>query len=215
MFAAERRNNLLALGKERIRTWCAHNSIDLPPVKVYNESWRISACAYYRPIVIHINVPECALPGYAGRAWSWPGYVIDRTPYGVLAHELGHHVDWTKSIHRGAYFGDFSYEMRKASGEERLTNYCPNDAEWFAEMFRLFVTNPDLLFKLRPRTFNLFRDNKLEPIRMLCWRRVLEFAPPRTIAQAEKKIQHAFDRRAPRQGVGSRRVDRQQRSLLR
>ena len=36
-----------------------------------------------------------------------------------------------------------------------MTGYYPNDNEWFAEMFRLFVTNPDLLRLLRPCTHAL------------------------------------------------------------
>lgn len=120
-------------------------------------------------------------------AWSFPGYVIDRTPYGVLQHEQGHAVDFLCGTGGGAYFSDFSQTVRKLAGEERLTNYCPNDAEWFAEMFRLFVTNSDLLRRVRPRTFGLLRTY-FRPVIDHDWRVVLRDAPDRTIEQALKKI---------------------------
>lgn len=41
------------------------------------------------------------------------------------------------------------------SGELPITSYAPNPAEWFAEIFRLFVTNHGLLKQLRPKTYNI------------------------------------------------------------
>ena len=119
-------------------------------------------------------------------AWSYPGYVIDRTPHGVLAHELGHHVDCTLSTKKGSYGGDFSQQMRVKVNEPKLTNYCPNDWEWFAEMFRLFVTNSDLLRVVRPRTYSALCE-RFQPVITAGWRDVLRDAPQRTIEQAAKK----------------------------
>lgn len=169
--------------------FCGLNRIPSPPVEIYpKEKWRFSStCAYYRPQMIHIAPDRCAHVGRAGRAWSYPGYVTDRTPYGVVQHELGHHVDWLRSQDRGAYGGDFSVAVRKASGEPKLTSYCPNDWEWFAEMFRLFVTNPDLLRAVRPRTYAELVGEGLKPVVDRPWREVLADAPQRTIDQAAKK----------------------------
>lgn len=72
--------------------------------------------------------------------------------YGVIIHELGHYVDY---LANRAY----SLTMRKNSGEEQINSYCPNDQEWFAEMFRVFVSNPSLLEQLRPKTFQLMKAN--------------------------------------------------------
>src|SRR5690606_2929539 len=144
-------------------------------------------CAYYRPSYIKVCVEACAAPGYGGRAWSWPGYVIDRTPYGVYAHELGHHVDVQLSDVRGRYTGDFSRKLRARSMEQPITGYCDNDGEWFAEIFRLFCTNPDLLKRLRPVTYGLITDH-VKPVVAKPWRAVLANAPARTVAMAARKV---------------------------
>lgn len=175
-------------GQALVERFCRANAMVVPrTVLVSRADWRFpSTCAYYREDVITICVDRCSSIGTAGRQWSYPGHVTDRTPYGVMAHELGHHVDRVRSEAKGAYGGDFSERMRAASGEPKLTSYCPNDWEWFAEMFRLFVTNPDLLRLVRPRTYELLRAH-FEPVEERPWLRVLWDAPRRTIEAAAKK----------------------------
>lgn len=175
---------------ERMRAFCELN--DLPVQVMFSaaaDDWRLGTCAYWRPDGIHIAVSKCAWPGLGGRAWSWPGYVIDRTPFGVIAHEMGHAADHGKSTRRGNYYGDYSMRMRERTGEKPITTYAPNDAEWFAEIFRLFITNPDLLYCLRPKTHQaLMADFK--PVETNSWEIVLTGwgAPARTIDMARKKI---------------------------
>lgn len=185
------------LGIALLTQFCTVNSISQPTIRSQSKSeflFSDRTCAYYRPSRISICPTMCAAPGSTGASWSWPGYVIDRTPYGVLQHELGHHVDyWSKSTPRGAYWSNYSRDLRASSKEDKLTNYCPNDAEWFAEMFRLFVTNPDLLSAIRPRTHELI-SKRYRPAHSLQWDTVLLDAPQRTIDQCEKRI------RAARQG---------------
>lgn len=167
--------------------FCEANELPLPKVTNLEERWHFKHCAYYRPdrgIVIHI--PSCAHIGTCGQAWSYPGYFIDRTPYGVIQHELGHHVDFTLGEQRGSYGSEFSGKMRKDSGEEKLTNYCPNDWEWFAEMFRLFATNSELLKFIRPKTYALM-CKRMAPVEVRPWREVLASAPARNIQQCEKR----------------------------
>lgn len=141
-------------GVERMQLFCIVNGIVPPAVSVTPEPTRYGTCAFYRSAVITIWPPACAHIGRAGRAWSYPGHSIDRTPYGVIAHELGHHVD-------GAHGSRPSREglgpkWRAETGEKHLTGYrADDDNEWFAEMFRLFVTNPDLLRLERPKTHAL------------------------------------------------------------
>lgn len=184
------KDQLLGSGITLATAFCERNDLEMPTVKTYRpQEWRFdSACAYYRPVAIHIALSKCAHPGTAGASWSWPGYVIDRTPHGVIAHELGHHVDHVRSTIKGAYGGDFSTRMRVWSGESKLTNYCPNDWEWFAEMFRLFVTNPDLLKAVRPKTHKLILEAGLVPVEERLWDEVLEGAPARTLLQSMRKI---------------------------
>ncbi|TWA73960.1 hypothetical protein FBZ83_12627 [Azospirillum brasilense] len=109
-------------------------------------------------------------------------------PYGVLAHELGHHVDVLRSTTVDRYRGNFSADLRRQASEPKLTNYCPDDGEWFAEMFRLFVTNPDLLRGLRPRTYAALIERGFCPV--FCsddWRTRLAGAPARTIDINERR----------------------------
>lgn len=188
------KQTLFNAGLRHIRQFCDANGISTPEVITAEQTtWEFGTCAYYRPTYIKICVKKCGHVGTAGRAWSYPGYVVDRTPYGVLAHEVSHHVDWVASDRKGKYFGDYSIKLRKASGEKKLTNYCPNDFEWFAEMMRLFITNPALLWLIRPKTYALLeRDWVYTELR--CWSTVLHDAPDRTINAAMNKIKEAGHR---------------------
>lgn len=201
---------LYARGLILLEEFCIRNKIHKPNiVRIKKDSryYFLNSCAFYRRKTIQseqkeYNLPEdyclaimvekCATIGTGGRCWSYPGYVIDRTPYGVLQHELGHHVDLGLAYVRGVY--QLSVDLYEKSLEEPLTGYCPGEkgkgqwcSEWFAEMFRLFVTNPQLLMKVRPRTYKEL-INKFKPAEDRIWREVLEDAPERTILQAEKKI---------------------------
>lgn len=180
---------LLAEGADVARRFCAVNNFAMPEIKEHARvDWPFDVCAYYRPTTINICLEKCAPIGTAGRQWSYPGYTVDRTPYGVIQHELGHHVDRLKGARKGPYFSDYCIAVRAFSGEQPLTTYCPNDAEWFAEIFRLFVTNPDLLRELRPRAWSRLRADGLVPLFDDRWDARLAGAPARTIAAARAKV---------------------------
>lgn len=164
------RSELFAVGIELMERFCFANDVIEPTVKsVPKADWPFDACAYYRPETnensrlgsgINVCIEKCQVPcgTSTSRNWTWPGSVIDREPYGVIAHELGHHCDWLASKVKGVYGGDYSVNLLKQSRESALTGYCPNPWEWFAEMFRLFVTNHGLLAQLRPRTYELLTE---------------------------------------------------------
>jgi hypothetical protein len=179
-------------GAKLVREFCTLNDLPIPGIQIEpTREWVFGVCAYYRPIYIKICLERCAHIGTGGQQWSYPGYVIDRTPYGVLAHELGHHADMTRSVRKRSYFGDYSEGIKaKSLHDFPLTSYAPNDGEWFAEMFRLFVTNPDLLRLVRPRVYELLRAD-FTPLVQSPWLDVLHDAPGRTIRQAAKKIDDA------------------------
>jgi len=182
------KTELLEAGIHRISEFCVANSLEVPQVEVVpSKEWPFAVPAYYRPTYIKICLEKSSCIGTAGRAWSYPGYVADRTPYGILAHEVGHHADRSRSSVKASYFGNYSHDLRTASREAQITSYSPNDAEWFAEIFRLFITNPDLLRRIRPKTYALLREN-FEPVETRDWLDVLEGAPPRTIAAAKAKF---------------------------
>lgn len=177
------KTELLEQGRALILRWCRLNQVIPPVVRIYEEGRpQFSTCAYYRDSVIHIWPRACASIGLAGPAWSYPGYSVDRTPYGVLAHELGHHVD----LAHGTKEGTWARELRKNTDEAPLTNYCPNTNEWFAELFRLFVTNPTLLRELRPRVWKEFVARWPVYSETRSWERVLAGSPRHVIAATRK-----------------------------
>ena len=188
---------LLERGIKLVTNWCKLQGIDLPKITpTERDKWYVPACGYYRPRSgINICPTLCSGYGRASRNWSWPGYVVDRTPYGVVAHELGHHIDWLLSPNKATYYGDFSHILHAQAREPPITSYAPNNAEWFAEIFRLFLTNPDLLAQIRPRTFELLTSEKIGlKIRTpRNWEDVLvsNDAPERTINAARNKINKA------------------------
>lgn len=180
--------------------FCQLNGIPMPSVTRLRRGerlYKLATCAFYRPTTISIMVEKCANNGYGGRAWSWPGYTIDRTPYGVIQHELGHHVDRFCSMN-GGEGRLFSQVLNcKAEGEVPLTGYLGTDSrektffmEWFAENFRLFVTNPDLSRLVRPKFYARFVEVGIKPLALGTWDEVLRAhgAPERTMEQARKKI---------------------------
>lgn len=178
-------------GTALMAKFCETNGLPAPRVEqVPPADWMFGVCAYYRAGQTNICVPKCAAVGVAGRAWSYPGYTVDRTPYGVVQHELGHHVDVLRSTRKGNYHGDFGLRVREVAGEKPITSYCPDDAEWFAEMFRVFVTNPDLLRLVRPRTHRELATC-FKPVFEDTWRDRLMNAPARTILAAEHQIERA------------------------
>jgi len=183
------KTSLYVEGLALMATFCEKNDISKPTVIAHEvDEWSYDVCAYYRDNVIHICLKKCAHVGVAGRAWSFPGYVVDRTPYGVIQHELGHHVDVISGTDKDSYFSNYSKLMREGTGEKKITNYCPNDAEWFAEIFRLFVTNPDLLKRMRPLTHARLIADGFSPVFNDVWCERLVHAPARTIHAAGNKI---------------------------
>lgn len=161
------KDELFVAGVERVKSWCVRNSISIPMIEYMKDEPDFGTCAYYRNKWIYIWVQHCASIGY-----SYPGYVVDRTPYGVLCHELGHHVDKA----HGASGGIVASKLRRATGEKPITSYCPNDNEWFAEIFRLFVTNPSLLKLLRPKSYR-YLDSKYFSVETKSWRVILKDSP--------------------------------------
>lgn len=192
--------DFLNRGEALMRNMCATNGISMPHVRVRAvESWPDrQVTAWYVDNYIEICPTRTAQVGKTGAAWSYPGYTVDKTAYGVLQHELGHHFDLQKSLAEAQATGafvraSFSASLHARAQEDPISSYLGDDPahareEWFAESFRLFATNPDLLRLIRPRTWQTFFDAGLRPVITDDWRTVLRDAPERTIRQAEKKI---------------------------
>lgn len=157
----------------------------MPRIVTHTGKPDFGTCAYYRDGQIDIWIKACANIGLVGRQWSYPGYVVDRTPFGVLAHELGHHVDKQHGPR-----GGFRSHVWRPLDAAALTGYCPNDNEWFAEIFRLFVTNPSLFGFVRPRIADLFFAEWPKQVEHRVWTAVLEESP-RHVAAALNKVRKA------------------------
>jgi len=182
-------DQLYARGVARVQHFVHINKLPEPVIaSVPTNVWSFDCCAYYRPVLgIRICLGMCAKPATAAptRNWNWPGSTTDRTPYGVLCHELGHHVDYRVSQRKYTYSGSFGESIRLKSGEQPLTSYCPDDGEWFAEMFRLFVTNPALLYCVRPKTWQLL-SNRFRLSTEEGWRHELGSDVPSRIVKSLK-----------------------------
>jgi len=187
------RQHLYLQGCERVQLFCEVNGLSTPKIAAHEvEDWRVGACAYYRNDTIKICLSACATPctESQSRNWNWPGSTTDREPYGVLCHELGHHCDRVSGKRQWSYGSEYCQEVMKESREEPITSYCPNPAEWFAEIFRLFVTNSALLKLLRPKTHAILL-RKFKPVSNEDWVAELSTiyeAPPRILLNLKKKI---------------------------
>lgn len=200
----QNKSELLNNGIELLKRFCARNNVGVPNLwfptndgdKTEDRYWHVNSCAFYRKEMteytaqqyfkghyhIFIMVDKCARIGAVGRLWSYPGYIIDRTPYGVLQHELGHYFDDLVGASKSVTI--------RSNEEKPLTGYCPQDtywSEWWAEMFRLFVTNPELLKLFRPKAYQYICDMGITPCETRGPFTVIKDAPLRTIAMAYKK----------------------------
>jgi hypothetical protein len=192
------KEQLFTAGVALAEEFCRRNRLVMPLVTRLTKQdrlYHLATCAYYRPQDgIVIMVEKCANRGYGGRAWSWPAYKIDRTPYGVMQHELGHHVDFQRSP--GCRSPHFSFRIHEMSKEPPLTGYLGTGfnrltyyMEWFAENFRLFVTNPHLCAQLRPKFYAAMLAEKFVPVVEKCWEDVFtENGAPRRITDMANRL---------------------------
>lgn len=158
----------------------------LPVVRVQDRvSCHYGFYRYGRDFVV-VNMKRCRMPARVpGYSWSYPGYKADLTPYGVIAHELGHHV-WYH-IMREDRIKQASWKYTSKSGAP-VSSYEPNPEEAFAESIKLWITNPALLRDGRPERFNYLQSLGLVTVHGLSWRSALCNAHPRLITAAEQWI---------------------------
>lgn len=178
----------------RMHDFCAANDLNVPHLdQAPVEDWPFGVCAYYRKNLIKICVGECARPATATqvRNWNWPGSTVDRTPYGVICHELAHHCDHAQGAIKGKYWSEYGEWVMNASGEFQISGYCPNPSEWFAEMMRVFITNHALLAMVRPKTHAILLD-VWEPVSSDNWLTELgPNCPERILKSLERKMPNA------------------------
>lgn len=164
--------------------------VEMPEITVgsfdeaYNR-WSARGMYFAKDKKINVDLKRCKVatkvPGFA---WSYTGYKADMTPAGVLAHEFGHYTDDIKKITRKqrAVIG----QLYDAEG--CVSSYCPNPSEWYAETFRLFFLNPQLLAAAKPRTWTFMLSQDLTLSQQVGWRDIMVNAHPRFITACEKFI---------------------------
>ncbi len=192
---------LLAEGVARARAWLDDHRISQPHHLFLSreeanrfrkgflrEGWTAAHCIVDSKSAIAVDLKRCRVAArIPGWSWTFPGYKVDATPFGVVCHEYGHHVDHTLG-------GKAGLSNRRAwkdviDNEEEVSGYEPNHREAFAEAFRLFLTNPSLLREGRPERWEYFTETlQLRPPHEHPWRTVLKHAHPRIVAAAERWI---------------------------
>jgi len=131
---------------------------------------------YYAGCVF-VNVPRTALPVLvpSQRSWSWPGYKVDRTPIGVVAHEVGHYIeDCLRRLGRlTAEHSERWRDILKAN-KKAVSGYEPVPSEAWAESMRLFILNPNLLSRGLPARYAFIESLGLIPGEKRGWKQVLD-----------------------------------------
>lgn len=149
-----------------INDFCDLNNIPKPE---FNIDWgtgttqsKGTVCGHFTfgTNVLHLQPNKCANPNPNG---DWPGFFYDRTCYGVMCHEFAHYVDnLSPSLFNVKLI---SAELRQIANEPSFNKDPKDDYEYFADVFKLFISNPDLLKLVRPNTFKLLTEKyKLLPI---------------------------------------------------
>lgn len=152
---------------------------------------------FYQDDTVFVNIPVLANPVKRPQfsSWSYPCYKIDRTGVGVVAHEVGHHVE--SLLTRGprpfrrptninkTMANEWRYIVRE--GEKQVSSYEPRPSEAWAETLRLFILNPNLLELAIPLRYAfLVGTVGLQPSERRNYRDVL--IHPAYIAAAERWI---------------------------
>lgn len=167
-----------------IDKFCELNNIPKPKFDIDWETGTTQtegiACGHFTfgTDVLHLQPNRCANPN-PNR--DWPGFFYDRTCYGVMCHEFAHYVDnLSPSLFNVKLI---STELRQISNEPSFNKDPKDDYEYFADVFKLFVTNPDLLRITRPSVFKLLTETyKLSPIILEDYKTVLnKFSAPNKI----------------------------------
>lgn len=132
---------------------------------------------------VYVNLAKCAQPilnpGF--RRWSYPCWKTDRTPMGVVAHEVGHHV--SASLRSSQKI--IREKWNVAARGKRVTGYEPCPEEAMAETLRMFILNPTLLEAAIPRRYTFLIDVLgLRPSESRNWQEVLGNYPEYVVAGA-------------------------------
>ena len=168
-----------------LKKFCELNDIPLPKIEFdINKKGGYCGEYFYKTKAIKIYPNACARPAINPvRSWSFPGYFVDRTIFGVICHEFGHYVHHYLGSPRIGKFG------------LQITSYEPNVDERFAETMKVFLTNPDLLKRYNPERYNYLTVKLgLKPVYTSDWKTQLNSHGPvneKYIKACENRIKNA------------------------
>lgn len=173
------KRELFLLGVEASKRFLDYNN--LSPCKYHIVDWGDGPMAdtglYTWPGKIEVNLDVTALPRNKPvcSMRSFPGSKIDRTAFGVVAHETGHHVEF--SLAKRRFFSMVGWKNAIIQGRKKVSGYEPNFHEAFAETMRVFILNPSLLQDAIPARYDYITNVLgLRPTVSLFWREVLPAA---------------------------------------
>lgn len=147
-------------------TFCRLNDIPVPEFRVHE-----SGCdsGWYSARRVNVVWRGCVLPAKSGWSWSWPGYKADRTIAGVIAHELGHHV---QAVCGSRATRKLFVSLRRI--EKPIGSYAATKPdEDMAETTKVYVLNPSLLAVIAPERYRAMTE-WLTPVISADWREVLK-----------------------------------------
>ena len=145
---------------------------------------------------VFVSLERAAKPQVTprNRSWSWPCYKVDRTPVGVVAHEVGHYVG---EHLRQKMNKIVAHNTRNIWGTivcqkiKPITGYEPTVDEAGAETSRLFILNPDLLHQGNGERYRFFTHHLgLIPSETRTWKEVLDH--PEYIRAAQSWINRPY-----------------------
>lgn len=151
------REQLFELCKIHCNNFLQANNIPIVPIYNRYTPYR----GFYQPAAkpfIVVNVNNTLTPRYnpTPRNQSFPNHKTDSTAIGVLAHEVGHSVDYYLRT-KGVYLVR-RYKLITPL-EPQVTSYDTTPLERVAEAMRLFILNPDLLRLGRPLSYDILRQH--------------------------------------------------------
>lgn len=134
-------------------------------------------------IQVNVGVTAWQVNNPTVRRQSRPGWKTDRTAKGVVLHELGHHVWYSR---HGTCHVKWRRVLRQSHPSARVSGYEPCAEEAFAESFRLYALNPSLLKAALPARYDCIRSVfKIEPPTRQRWSTIL---PPEFHSRAKAWI---------------------------
>lgn len=172
-------------GRDIISRFCKLNKIDQPIITNKKCDPRYYGFYSYGSNEIVYDKKQCRVSvNVPGFQWAYTGYKADVTVAGILSHEMGHYVD--------DYFGYPSQRIKRFVRKEKsVSSYEPDGCEIFAEAFRLFLLNPNLLQLACPRRYEFLTEKccrNLIPFFETSWDVNLRNAHPRILDAASNWI---------------------------